>query len=117
MSANATKREDKEAGKIAVIGDRELVLGYRLLGIDETFVAAGKEDARKIMETVLSSHKYALIIASQSVREALPAVLKAKVDASIDPLVLFMPSLKGNVEEESIASLAKRVLGVSIKAG
>jgi V/A-type H+-transporting ATPase subunit F len=113
----ALKPNDTEAGKIAVIGERELVLGYRLLGIDETFVVLGREDAHKTMESLLQSHKYALIIASHSVRESLPSVLRAKVDASIEPLVLFMPSLKGSVEEESIASLAKRVLGISIKMG
>jgi hypothetical protein len=30
-------------------------------------------------------------------------------------LVLFMPSLKGDIREESISSLARRVLGISIK--
>lgn len=116
MSANS-KPEEGVPGKIAVIGERELVIGYRLLGIEETIVVSGRDEARKAIDTAFSSRKYALIIASQSVREALPSVLRAKVDASIDPLVLFMPSLKGNVEEESIASLAKRVLGISIKMG
>ncbi|MEO9321698.1 MAG: V-type ATP synthase subunit F [Nitrososphaera sp.] len=111
---SSTAKTD-QPGKIAVIGERELVIGYRLLGIDETFIVSSKEQAYKTMESLLASHKYALIIASHSVREALPSVLKAKVDSSLEPLVLFMPSLKGNVEEESIASLAKRVLGINIK--
>lgn len=113
MSVPASAAE--QAGKIAVIGERELVMGYRLLGIDETFIVSGKEESHKTMDSLLASHKYALIIASQFVRDALPAVLKAKVDSSLEPLVLFMPSLKGSIEEESIASLAKRVLGINIK--
>jgi len=33
-------------GRIAVVGDRELVIGYRLLGIDDTFIASGDEAAQ-----------------------------------------------------------------------
>ncbi len=102
------------AGKIAVVGYRELVIGYRLLGVNDTFVASG-EEARKIMERLFSSREHALIIASQSVSESLSAAFRSKIEASIEPLVLFMPSLQGSVQEESISSLAKRVLGISIK--
>ncbi|HZT35769.1 MAG TPA: V-type ATP synthase subunit F, partial [Nitrososphaera sp.] len=89
-------QKDNKAGRIAVVGERELVLGYRLLGIEDTFVVAGKDEASKTMEELFSSHKYALIIASQFVREALSVVSRAKVEASIEPLVLFMPSLRGS---------------------
>ncbi len=112
-----SSKKPELAGKIAVVGERELVIGYRLLGIDETFIVSDREQAGKTMDSLFSARKFALIIASQYVRDALPAVLRARIEASIDPLVLFMPSLKGNIQEESIATLAKRVLGISIKMG
>jgi V/A-type H+-transporting ATPase subunit F len=114
-TTSSTAQKPELAGKIAVVGERELVIGYRLLGIDDTFIVADKDQASKTMESLFSSHKFALIIASQYVRDALSQVLRSRIEASIDPLVLFMPSLKGNIQEESIASLAKRVLGISIK--
>ncbi len=104
-------------GKIAVIGDRELVLGYRLLGIEDTFLVTEKNEASKKMEQLLSSHDYNLVVASHLVLDALSPITKAKVESSIDPLVIFMPSLTGNMQEESLAALAKRVLGISIKTG
>ncbi len=104
-------------GKIAVVGDRELVLGYRLLGIEDTFLVADKTDASKKMEELLLSHNYNLIIASQLVSESLSSITRTKVESSINPLVIFMPSLTGNMQEESLAALAKRVLGISIKTG
>ncbi|HYF99784.1 MAG TPA: V-type ATP synthase subunit F [Candidatus Saccharimonadales bacterium] len=104
-------------GKIAVIGDRELILGYRLLGIENTFLVTEKNEASRKMEELLLSHDYNLVIASQIVLDALSSVTKAKVESSIDPLVIFMPSLSGNMQEESLAALAKRVLGISIKTG
>jgi V/A-type H+/Na+-transporting ATPase subunit F len=56
-----------------------------------------------------------MIIASQFIRDYLPSIFRKKVEASIEPLVLFMPLLKGDIQEESISSLARRVLGINIK--
>ena len=38
-----------------------------------------------------------------------------KLESSIVPLVVFMPSTEAEVAEESLSRLAKRVLGVDIK--
>lgn len=103
-------------GRIAVVGDRELVIGYRLLGIDDTYIAEG-EEAFQVMQKLFYSNEFGLIVASQSVRDALSTTFRAKVEASIEPLVIFMPSLGEGVKEESISDLARRVLGVDIKMG
>lgn len=113
----SSKPKPETSGKIAVIGERELVIGYRLLGIDDTFIVSEKTDASRKMEEILSSHKYNMIIASQFVNESLSQVTRSKVESSIEPLVIFMPALAGNLQEESLAALAKRVLGISIKTG
>lgn len=99
---------------IAVIGEREIVMGYRLLGVEDTFVVDNKNEAVKKMDELFSSHKYNLVIASQFVQESLSQITRSKIESSIDPLVLFMPSLKGTIREESIAALAKRVLGINL---
>ncbi len=109
-----SKQKTESSGRIAVIGERELIIGYRLLGIDDTFIVS-KDDANKTLQDLFSSGKFGLIIASEFVRNLLPSILKIKIEASIEPLVLFMPSLQGNIQEESISVLAKRVLGVSIQ--
>ena len=111
----SSKQYSDLKGRIAVIGERELVIGYRLLGIDETYlVSEGGEDPYKTMEKLFTSHKFAMIIASQFIRDSLPMLFRQKVEASINPLVLFMPSLKGDINEESISSLARRVLGINV---
>jgi len=108
-----SKQKTESSGRIAVIGERELAIGYRLLGMDDTFIAS-KEDANKTLQDLFSSGKFSLIIVSEFVRNLLPSTFRTKIEASIEPLVLFMPSLQGNIQEETIAALAKRVLGVNI---
>jgi len=71
---------------------------------------------KKIQE-LYSSGEFGLIIASNSMRDKLSSKFIAEIEESIEPLVLFMPSQKETAEEdeESIAALAKRVLGISIE--
>jgi V/A-type H+/Na+-transporting ATPase subunit F len=111
-----SKQKTDTGGRIAVIGERELVIGYRLLGIDDTFIVSGEEASKTIQELFVSG-KFSLIIASDSVRNSIPAVFRKKIESSIEPLVIFMPAMEGNIQEESIAALAKRVLGISIPTG
>ena len=92
------------------------MIGYRLLGIDDTFIVGGEEASKTIQELFVSG-KFSLIIASDSVRNSIPAVFRKKIESSIEPLVIFMPAMEGNIQEESIAALAKRVLGISIPTG
>ena len=111
-----SKQKSDTTGRIAVVGERELVIGYSLLGIEDTFIASG-DQASKTVQDLFTSGKFSLIIASDVVRSTLPAIFRKKIEASIEPLVIFMPALEGNIQEESIAALAKRVLGISIPTG
>jgi V/A-type H+-transporting ATPase subunit F len=116
MSEQTSKKESGR--KIAVLGERELVMGYRLLGIDDTYtMSTDYAEVTKTLQRLMSSKEFALIIVSDSVRKALSEGFRESVETSIEPLVLFLPAFEGNVEEESISSLAKRVLGISIQMG
>ncbi|HIP82197.1 hypothetical protein HX802_02165 [Marine Group I thaumarchaeote] len=117
MSEQVSKQKADTSGRLAVVGDRELVIGYRLIGIDDTFIVTDEEDASKKIQELYSSGEFGLIIASNSMRDKLSSKFIAEIEESIEPLVLFMPSQKETAEEdkESIAALAKRVLGISIE--
>ena len=109
-----SSRAATQTGRIAVVGERELVLGYRLLGVQDAF-QAGKEDAQKVVMDLFNSNEYALIIIGSQARTGLSVSLREKLEASITPLVVFMPSLETESSEESLSLLARRVLGVDLK--
>ncbi|MEM0075490.1 MAG: V-type ATP synthase subunit F [Nitrososphaerota archaeon] len=110
----SSKQSSQVAGKIAVVGDRELALGYRLLGVDDTFIVSDSDAPTTIMN-LFSSEQYSLIIIADQVRKKLSKAMIEKLEASLAPLVIFMPSPSEQVEEESLAALAKRVLGIDLK--
>ena len=103
------------SGKIGVVGDRELVLGYRLIGVEDAFMA-GKDEVQKIVMSLFNSNEYDLIIVGSEARKGLSSSAREKLESSIIPLVVFMPSLDSEASEESISLLARRVLGVDLKA-
>ena len=108
-------RQVTQSGKIAVVGDRELVLGYRLLGVEDAFIAT-RADAQKVLMDLFNSNGYGLIVAGDEVRKALSAAAREKLESSIIPLVVFMPPTDAAApQEESLARLARRVLGVDLK--
>jgi V/A-type H+-transporting ATPase subunit F len=107
-------RTAAQVGKIAVVGEKELVLGYRLLGVEDAF-PVGRAEAQKTVMELFNSGKYNLIIVGNEARKGLSAATKEKLESSIVPLVVFMPSTEAEVAEESLSRLAKRVLGVDIK--
>ncbi|MBX8643559.1 MAG: V-type ATP synthase subunit F [Thermoplasmata archaeon] len=100
------------AGSAAVIGEREIVLGFRLLGIADAYQAEGREAVEKFRE-LLSSGKHSFIMLSENIRKFMDAKTVELVNTTTTPLIVFIP-LPGGMEEESVEKFAKRVLGVDI---
>jgi len=98
----------------AVIGERELVLGFRLIGLGNTFLVDPSTTVRTF-EEAFDSGRYGLILASQRLQAALPEKVRRRAESSLSPLVVFLPTPGAGEEPESLAALAKRVLGISLE--
>ena len=100
-------------GRTIVLGERELAIGFRLIGLKDV-VEVTTQNAPAEFQKAVSSGEFSLIIASQSIRQGLSEAQRTLADSSLRPLVVFVPTPKGEYELESINALAKRVLGVSL---
>jgi V/A-type H+-transporting ATPase subunit F len=101
-------------GRIAVVGERDISLGFKLVGIKDVFISEGK-DAASTISKLMSSKEYDLIIASYRLKALMSANARHLAETATKPLVIFIPSEKELAEQsESVESLAKRVLGVDI---
>lgn len=96
-----------------VLGERELAIGFRLIGLKDV-VEVTDATAASEFQKAMTNGAFSLIIASQSIRPRLTENQRAAADASLRPLVVFVPTPTGEYEVESISALAKRVLGVSL---
>ena len=102
------------AGRTAVIGERELAIGFRLIGFQDVFEITS-QNAQREFQRLVANEEYSLIIASQSIRTHLTESQRTHADSALKPLVVFVPTPGSPVAEgEGIDALAKRVLGVSL---
>ncbi len=102
-----------EFEKIAVIGERELALGFKLIGVKEVFIETGREAVGRFAK-LLSAKEYNLIMVSENLRAFMDNWLIKQAETSLRPIVIFIPVPGSGTPQESVESLAKRVLGVDI---
>ena len=102
-----------EEGRTVVLGERQLAIGFRLIGLQDV-IDVTPENALTEFQRVMNDGRFNLVIASQSIRAHLSESQRAHADASLHPLVVFVPTPTGEYEVESINALAKRVLGVTL---
>jgi vacuolar-type H+-ATPase subunit F/Vma7 len=95
------------------MGERELAIGFRLIGFKDVIEVTPTTAAAEFRR-VVDSGEFSLVVASQSVARALSETQRIHAEASLRPLVVFVPAPTGEYEVESIGTLAKRVLGVSL---
>ena len=56
------------SGRIAVIGERELILGFRLIGMESSIEVTEKNAGTEFMK-LYHSGKYSLIMASENIKK------------------------------------------------
>jgi V/A-type H+-transporting ATPase subunit F len=106
------KENKSNTGRIAVIGERSISMGFRLIGIEDTFEAEGEEALREL-EILEKSGKYSVIFISESLKSIMDIRILNYYESILNPLVMFIP-LPGVKNEESLETMAKRILGVEI---
>jgi V/A-type H+-transporting ATPase subunit F len=100
-----------EFKNVCVIGEREAVLGFKLIGIRDVFEAEPGKAAQMLQQLI--SKDYNLIIATESVRRELKSSDLRSIEVMLKPIVIFI-STPGETEIESVESMAKRILGIKI---
>lgn len=100
-------------GRTVVLGERELAIGFRLIGLKDV-VEVTPETSVVEFQKAIADERLSLIVASQAIRARLSEAERTHADASLRPLVVFVPTPSGEYEVESINALAKRVLGVTL---
>jgi len=99
--------------KIAVLGDRDSVLGFKALGLD-IFPVEGTEEARQSLHK-LAKEDYAIIY----VTEQLAVTLAADIDrykTSVTPAVILIPGKSGSLGlgAKALQSAVERAVGADI---
>lgn len=98
--------------KIAVMGDKDTVLGFKALGL--SVFPCNKENAKDILHT-LAKEEYAIIY----ITEQLAKTLKAEIDMykdAIAPAIILIPSKEGSlgIGMDNVRLSVERAVGADI---
>ncbi len=98
--------------EIAVIGNSEFILGFRLAGIRKTYAADNDERLSECITSVLQDGQVGILVLNSSDMERIPRRLRTTLDKSVKPTVIAI----GGDEEGglSMREKIKRSVGVDL---
>jgi len=97
--------------EIAVIGNSEFILGFRLAGIKKTFAAENDEKLNECITSVLSDGQVGILVLNSSDMERLPRRLRTTLENSVKPTVIALGGEEGGL---SMREKIKRSVGVDL---
>lgn len=101
------------AHKIAVVGDKDSVLPFKILGFD-VFPSPSGAKAREIIDD-LATKDYGIIYLTEAIAQEIPDTVK-RYDAEIQPAIILIPNHKGtlNIGKRRIQENVEKAVGQNI---
>jgi V/A-type H+-transporting ATPase subunit F len=97
--------------EIAVIGNSEFILGFRLAGIRKTYAAENDEKLSEYITRVLQDTSVGILVLNSSDLERVPRRLRSTLENSVKPTVIALGEEEGGL---SMRERIKRSVGVDL---
>ncbi|MFQ6129106.1 MAG: V-type ATP synthase subunit F [Thermoplasmata archaeon] len=95
--------------EIAVVGDEDFVLGYKLVGIRKTYPATD-EKLESVIDGVLQDKSVGILVLSSHSLAMVSPGARRRIMASSHPVVISV----GKEEEEDLRDKVRKALGVDL---
>jgi len=108
--------------RIAVVGDENLVLGFRLAGLSKAYEVSGSEDevrkkVRKYVSELLEDPEVGVIILQDTLEKHVEDILETYRGKSV-PVVISVPGIKGPIHpdvKEYYKQYVKKIIGFAVE--
>jgi V/A-type H+-transporting ATPase subunit F len=97
--------------EIAVIGNSEFILGFRLAGIRKTYAAENEEKLTEYINGVLGDNEVGILVLNNSDMNRIPGRLRTQLENSVKPTVIAIGGEEGGL---SMRERIKRSVGVDL---
>ena len=97
--------------EIAVIGNSEFILGFRLAGIKKTYAAENEEKLNEYINNVLHDGNIGILVLNSSDMDRVPRRLRTTLENSVKPTVIAIGGEEGGL---SMRDRIKRSVGVDL---
>ncbi len=99
--------------KIGVIGDRDSVMGFQVLGLD-TFPVTDADETRRLIHK-LAKEDYAILYLTEHIAAQIPQELERYKD-QLTPAIILIPSKEGSLGlgMANVSRTVERAIGADI---
>ena len=97
--------------EIAVIGNSEFILGFRLAGVTKTYPADTEEKVVEYVNKVLDDNAVGILVLNSSDMAKIPPRLRITLENSVHPTVITLGEEEGGL---SMRERIKRSVGVDL---
>ena len=97
--------------RLAVIGDPDFNIGFRLAGVRDIFDVTNDEELIKTVENILKNKDIGVAVIDYNLLKKLPPTLRRAIDESVEPTFVFVGE-EGGVEE--IREKIRKAIGVDL---
>jgi V/A-type H+-transporting ATPase subunit F len=104
------------SNKIAVIGDRDTVTGFKLVGVSECAIPKTPEETRELLREFFRDPSMGLIIITEPLAAEVEDTI-VELSQSPVPVILLIPDRNGTLGtyETVLKELIRRAVGIEIK--
>lgn len=103
-----TDTNEEEKRKIAVIGDSDFRLGFKLAGVKEVF---DKENYEEKIQEILDREDIGILVVKEEDLQILSKRVQGEVNSSVNPVVV---ALSEEAESERLQEKIKKAIGADI---
>jgi len=97
--------------KLAIIGDPDFNIGFRLVGIRDVYDVTNDEELVKAVEHVLNRDDIGVVVIKYEDLRNLPVTLRREIDERVEPTFVAVGGM-GSVEE--LRERIRKALGVDL---
>jgi V/A-type H+-transporting ATPase subunit F len=97
--------------EIAVIGNSEFILGFRLAGIRKTYAAENEAKLTEYINGVLGDNEVGILVLNNNDMNRIPGRLRTQLENSVKPTVIAIGGEEGGL---SMRERIKRSVGVDL---
>jgi vacuolar-type H+-ATPase subunit F/Vma7 len=101
--------------KIAVVGNTQLALGFKLSGVAEAYDASSAQECENRMRELMQREDIGLIITTSKVLGSIrDRKLSEGIADSVLPMVIEVPDYKEEGQPDTLRRLIMRAIGIDI---
>ena len=102
--------------RIAAIGDRDTIAGFRLAGVRYAYSASGATDTKDALKKILGINDIAILFITADLYPHVSSQLsERRMKGEVYPIVVEIPPMSGEMKEDPIREIVRRAVGIDME--